>query len=80
MGIPTDDQSSLYLKTELEARGIYTVSNLTMAIVGKIGSIQLEDERMVEFPSRRNFLVGELTPTVPTDLENWGLSLLLQSF
>ena len=58
MGIPTDDQSSLYLKTELEARGIYTVSNLTMAIVGKMGSIQMEDDTYGGIPESKKFFGG----------------------
>jgi translocation and assembly module TamA len=57
MGVPTDDASSLYLKSEIEARGIYTVSNLTMAIVGKMGSIQLEDER-IGVPESKKFFGG----------------------
>jgi translocation and assembly module TamA len=57
MGLPTDDASSLYLKTLLEARGIYTVSDLTMAIVGKIGSIDLEDER-IGVPESKKFFGG----------------------
>ena len=84
MGIPTDDQSSLYLKTELEARGIYTVSNLTMAIVGKMGSIQMEDDTYGGIPESKKFFGGgsfsnraygfrELgIITSPTDIYNLG--------
>ncbi len=57
MGIPTDDESSLYLKTELEARAIYTVSDLTMAVVGKMGTIQLEDEH-IGIPESKKFFGG----------------------
>ena len=57
MGIPTDDVSSLYLKTLLEARGIYTVSDLTMAIVGKIGAIDLEDQN-IGIPESKKFFGG----------------------
>lgn len=57
MGLPTDDVSSLYLKTLLEARGIYTVSDLTMAIVGKIGAIDLEDDR-IGVPESKKFFGG----------------------
>jgi translocation and assembly module TamA len=83
MGVPTDDASSLYLKSEIEARGIYTVSNLTMAIVGKMGSIQLEDERM-GVPESKKFFGGgaysnraygfrELGVIVsPTEYKDWG--------
>ena len=58
MGVPTDDQSSLYLKTEIEARGIYTMSNLTMAIVGKMGSIQMEDDTYGGIPESKKFFGG----------------------
>ena len=83
MGVPTDDASSLYLKSEIEARGIYTISNLTMAIVGKMGSIQLEDERM-GVPESKKFFGGgaysnraygfrELGVIVsPTEYKDWG--------
>jgi len=57
-GIPTDTDSSLYLKTELEARGIYTFSNLTMAIVGKIGSIDIMDDSCRGIPESKKFFGG----------------------
>ena len=57
MGLPTDDASSLYLKTLLEARGIYTVSDLTMAVVGKIGSIDLENQN-IGIPESKKFFGG----------------------
>ena len=57
-GIPTDDESSLYLKTQIEARGIYTVSDLTMAIVGKMGSIQMEDDTYGGIPESKKFFGG----------------------
>jgi translocation and assembly module TamA len=57
-GIPTDSDSSLYLKTELEARGIYTVSNLTMALVGKIGSIDIADDSCHGIPESKKFFGG----------------------
>lgn len=57
MGLPTDDLSSLYLKTEFEARAIYTVSNLTMAAVGKIGSINLENDQ-IGVPESKKFYGG----------------------
>ncbi len=58
MGVPTDDQSSLYLKSEIEARGIYTVSNLTMAIVGKMGSISMDDDTYGGIPESKKFFGG----------------------
>jgi len=57
-GIPTDDQSSLYLKAQIEARAIYTVSDLTMAIVGKMGSIKMEDETYGGIPESKKFFGG----------------------
>jgi len=58
MGLPTDDESSLYLKTELEARGIYTVHDLTMAIVGKIGAIDIMDDSYRGIPESKKFFGG----------------------
>jgi len=43
-GIPTDSETSDYQKYLLEARGIYTVSDLTLAVVGKVGDIQIGEE------------------------------------
>ena len=57
-GIPTDDQSSLYLKAQIEARAIYTVSDLTMAVVGKMGSIKMEDETYGGIPESKKFFGG----------------------
>ncbi len=57
MGLPTNDASSLYLKTLLEARGIYTVADLTMAVVGKIGSIDLKDPN-IGIPESKKFFGG----------------------
>ena len=57
-GIPTDEQSSLYLKTILEARAIYTVSHLTLAMVAKIGGIKVEDDSYAGIPESKKFLVG----------------------
>jgi len=56
-GLPIDDASSLYLKTLLEARGIYTVADLTMAVVGKIGSIGLENQN-IGIPESKKFFGG----------------------
>ncbi len=58
MGLPTDDESSLYLKTELEARGIYTIHDLTMAIVGKIGAIDIMDDSYRGIPESKKFFGG----------------------
>jgi len=84
MGIPTDDQSSLYLKSEIEARGIYTVSNLTMAIVGKMGSISMSDDSYGGIPESKKFFGGGAYSnraygfrelgiiTSPTEYLTWG--------
>jgi len=57
-GIPTDDQSSLYLKAEIEARAIYTISDLTMAVVGKMGSISMKDDTYGGIPESKKFFGG----------------------
>jgi len=57
MGLPANNASSLYLKTILEARGIYTVADLTMAVVGKIGSIDLEGQN-TGIPESKKFFGG----------------------
>jgi translocation and assembly module TamA len=84
MGVPTDDQSSLYLKSEVEARAIYTVSNLTMAIVGKMGSIKMEDDTYGGIPESKKFFGGGAYSnraygfrelgiiTSPTEYLTWG--------
>ena len=56
-GIPTDPASSLYFKSQFEARGIYTVSNLTMAVVGKIGAIEIS-EGSNGIPESKKFFGG----------------------
>ncbi len=56
--IPTDDQSSLYLKAQIEARAIYTVSDLTMAVVGKMGSIAMEDDTYGGIPESNKYFGG----------------------
>ena len=84
MGVPTDDQSSLYLKSEVEARAIYTVSDLTMAIVGKMGSIKMEDDTYGGIPESKKFFGGGAYSnraygfrelgiiTSPTEFLTWG--------
>ncbi len=58
-GIPTDSETSDYLKMELEARGIYTVSDLTMAVVGKVGMIEIGDETNNRgIPESKKFFAG----------------------
>jgi len=42
LGLADEDDSSAYLKTQLELRAIETFSDLTLAVVGKIGVIKKE--------------------------------------
>lgn len=58
MGLPLAKDSSLYLKWLFEAREIYTVSNLTMAVVGKIGAISIDGESMGGIPESKKFFGG----------------------
>lgn len=57
-GIPADADSSLYLKTLFEARGVYSVSDLTMAAVAKIGSIDIQEESPHGIPESKKFFGG----------------------
>ena len=58
-GIPTDSETSDYLKFLLEARGIYTVADLTMAVVGKVGVIKMGDEENNRgIPESKKFFAG----------------------
>jgi translocation and assembly module TamA len=58
MGLPIASDSSLYLKWQAEARGIYTISNLTMAVVGKIGAISVDGASMGGIPESKKFFGG----------------------
>ncbi len=58
MGVPTDSEASLYLKSQLEARAIYTVSQLTMAVVGKIGAIDIQTDSLRGIPESKKFFAG----------------------
>ena len=57
-GIPTDNESSLYLKVELEARGIYTFYDLTLSVVGKMGLIEIEGDKTYGIPESKKFFAG----------------------
>ncbi|KYJ87583.1 hypothetical protein AS592_10805 [Sulfurovum riftiae] len=58
-GIPTDSETSDYQKYLLEARGIYTVSDLTMAVVGKAGVIEIGEEvNNRGIPESKKFYAG----------------------
>jgi len=93
-GIPTDSETSDYLKTQLEARGIYTVADLTLAVVGKVGLISLGNETNNRgIPESKKFFAGGMysnraygfreigvitSPT--TDLTNGALTMANLSF
>ena len=57
-GIPTENESSLYLKVELEARGIYTFYDLTLSVVGKMGLIEIEGDKTYGIPESKKFFAG----------------------
>jgi len=58
-GIPTDSETSDYQKYLLEMRGIYTVSDLTMAVVGKVGVIEIGEETNNRgIPESKKFFAG----------------------
>jgi len=54
-GLPYDSEASAYLKYSLEGRAIYTVRNLTMAMVAKMGIV---DETQNEVPESKLFFGG----------------------
>jgi translocation and assembly module TamA len=58
MGLPLEKDSSLYLKWQFEAREIYTLSNLTLAVVGKIGAISVDGDSMGGIPESKKFFGG----------------------
>ena len=56
LGIASDDESSVYIKTLLEARIIHTFSDLTLAAVGKVGIV--DDETGRGLPESKYFFGG----------------------
>jgi len=56
LGLSRDEESSVYLKTQLEARFIHTFSDLTLAVVGKVGVI--DDETGNGLPESKYFFGG----------------------
>jgi translocation and assembly module TamA len=56
LGLASDDESSVYIKTQLEARIIHTFSDLTLAAVGKVGI--LDDESGKGLPESKYFFGG----------------------
>ncbi len=56
MGLSHDEESSLYTKSILEGRVIYTLADLTFAVVGKMGSIA--NESAMGLPESKYFFGG----------------------
>lgn len=56
VGLSQDDESSIYQKTQIEARLIHTFSDLTLAVVGKAGVIESESEKGL--PESKYFFGG----------------------
>jgi translocation and assembly module TamA len=56
LGLSREDESSVYIKTQLEARIIHTFSDLTLAAVGKVGI--LDDESGKGLPESKYFFGG----------------------
>ena len=54
-GLPYAEDASAYLKYQLEGRAIYTISNLTMAVVAKAGIV---DEKQNHVPESKLFFGG----------------------
>ncbi|AKF25209.1 hypothetical protein YH65_07225 [Sulfurovum lithotrophicum] len=58
-GIPTNSETSAYQKYLLELRGIYTVADLTLATVGKVGVIEIGNESNNHgIPESKKFFAG----------------------
>lgn len=56
IGLADEEDSSVYIKAQLEARFIHTFSDLTLAVVGKIGV--LDDESGKGLPESKYFFGG----------------------
>ena len=56
LGLSREDDSSVYIKTQLEARFIHTFSDLTLAVVGKVGVI--DEESKNGLPESKYFFGG----------------------
>jgi translocation and assembly module TamA len=58
-GLPADAEASRYLKTEFEARYIMTLRRkLTLAVVGKIGAIEIYADSLKGIPESKKFFGG----------------------
>jgi len=56
IGLAEEDDSNIYIKAQLEARFIHTFSDLTLAVVGKVGV--LDDESGKGLPESKYFFGG----------------------
>ena len=56
LGLSKDEDSSIYIKTLLEARLIYTFADLTLAAVGKVGVVDEESDKGL--PESKYFFAG----------------------
>ncbi len=56
LGLSREDDSSIYYKTQVEARLIHTFSNLTLSAVGKAGVIDEESDKGL--PESKYFFAG----------------------
>jgi len=56
LGLSQDEESSVYIKTQFEARFIHSFSNLTLAVVGKVGIV--DDETGNGLPESKYFFGG----------------------
>jgi len=56
LGLSREDDSSVYIKTQLEARIIHTFADLTLAAVGKVGVIDEESDKGL--PESKYFFGG----------------------
>lgn len=56
IGLSREEDSNVYIKTQLEARFIHTFSELTLAVVGKVGV--LDDESGKGLPESKYFFGG----------------------
>jgi len=56
LGLSREDDSSVYIKAQLEARIIHTFSDLTLSAVGKVGTIDVESNNGL--PESKYFFSG----------------------
>ncbi len=54
-GLPYSDSSTIYLKYIDEVRAIYTIKNITLSTVGRVGAIEVYQNRL---PESKKFFAG----------------------